>query len=104
MKKYIDTDLLLQEVEDNRPLNWSNSEVEVQRDFDFDLFKHIIGYQPPADVVDVRHGRWALHTDGSGTCSECKKTQKNVWDCDSWQNYCGHCGARMDGEQKEGDI
>ena len=101
MKKYIDTDLLLQEVEDNRPLNWSNSEVEVQRDFDFDLFKHIIGYQPTADVVEVRHGRWTLHTDGSGTCSECGTTQKNVWDCDRWQNYCGHCGAKMDGKVTE---
>ena len=59
---------------------------------------------PTADVVEVRHGRWTLHKDGSGTCSECGTTQKNVWDCDSWQNYCGHCGAKMDGEQKEGDI
>jgi hypothetical protein len=54
---------------------------------------------PTADVVEVRHGRWTLHKDGSGTCSECKKTQKNVWDYNSWQNYCGHCGARMDGDE-----
>ena len=53
---------------------------------------------PTADVVEVRYGRWTLHTDGSGTCSECGTTQKNVWDCDRWQNYCGHCGARMDGD------
>lgn len=56
---------------------------------------------PTADVVEVRHGKWTLHTDGSGTCSECKKTQKNVWDYNSWQNYCGHCGARMDGDEDD---
>lgn len=56
---------------------------------------------PTADVAEVRHGRWTLHTDGSGTCSECGTTQKNVWDCDRWQNYCGHCGARMDGDDGE---
>ena len=62
----------------------------------------VLNDAPTADVVEVRHGRWTLHTDGSGTCSECGTTQKNVWDCDRWQNYCGHCGAKMDGERKGG--
>lgn len=48
-----------------------------------------------ADVVEVRHGRWELHKDGSGTCQECGCLQKHVWDMDGWQNYCGHCGADM---------
>lgn len=47
-------------------------------------------------VVEVKHGIWKLHKDGSGTCNQCRTTQKNVWDYDSWQNYCGHCGAKMD--------
>lgn len=50
---------------------------------------------PTADVVEVRHGRWKLHEDGSGTCQECGCRQKYVWDMDGWQNYCGHCGADM---------
>lgn len=52
---------------------------------------------PAADVVEVVHGEWILHMDGSGTCKRCGVTQKLVWDPDNWQNYCGHCGARMDG-------
>ena len=50
---------------------------------------------PAADVVEVKHGRWTLHNDGSGTCDQCGFTQKNVWDYDNWQSYCGVCGADM---------
>lgn len=42
-------------------------------------------------------GKWKLHKDGSGTCDQCGTTQKNVWDYDNWQNYCGCCGAEMKG-------
>lgn len=31
------------------------------------------------------------------TCDQCGFTQKNVWDYDNYQNYCGHCGAKMEG-------
>ena len=51
---------------------------------------------PTADVVEVKHGYWKLHKNGSGTCDRCRITQKNVWDSHNWQNYCGHCGAKMD--------
>lgn len=53
---------------------------------------------PTIEAEPVRHGRWRLNNDGSGTCSECHFTQKNVWDMDNWQNYCGVCGAKMDKE------
>ena len=45
--------------------------------------------------VEVRYGEWKFHEDGSGTCNRCGGTQRNVWDYDSWQNYCGRCGADM---------
>ena len=38
---------------------------------------------------------WKLHPDGRGTCSECGHTFDAVWDLESWQNFCGHCGADM---------
>lgn len=53
---------------------------------------------PAADVKPVVHGKWTLNRDGSGKCNECGITQKNVWDDDTCQRYCGICGARMDGE------
>lgn len=55
----------------------------------------VINNIPADDVVEVRHGRWKLHEDGSGTCQECGCHQKYVWDVNGWQNYCGHCGADM---------
>jgi hypothetical protein len=42
-------------------------------------------------------GEWTFHKDGSGTCDQCGTTQKNVWDMDNYQSYCGHCGAKMKG-------
>ena len=51
---------------------------------------------PTADVVEVRHGTWTLHKNGSGTCDQCHFTQRGVWDYDNWQRYCGCCGAKMD--------
>lgn len=49
------------------------------------------------EAETVKHGRWILHDNGSGTCDQCRFTQKNVWDDDNQQNYCGVCGAKMDG-------
>lgn len=39
--------------------------------------------------------KWNLHKDGSGTCSHCFMTSKNVWDYDNYQKYCGSCGSKM---------
>lgn len=55
---------------------------------------------PAVDAAPIMHGAWKFHKDGSGTCSECGFTAKGVWDYDGWQNYCGHCGAKMDGGYK----
>ena len=54
-----------------------------------------------ADVEEVKHGEWFLLDDGSGTCTLCGKHQKHVWDMDNWQNFCGNCGAKMDGGKAE---
>ena len=61
----------------------------------------MVELMPAADMVEVVHGTWTLNKDGSGTCNQCGTTQKNVWDYNDWQNYCGCCGARMDGEREE---
>ena len=54
---------------------------------------------PAADVRPVVRGKWTLNKDGSGTCSECGRTQKNCWDLDNWDNFCHFCGADMRGEE-----
>ena len=52
------------------------------------------------DQTEMKHGNWIFHNDGSGTCSVCGRHQKHIWDMCSWQKYCGHCGAKMDGERR----
>ena len=63
---------------------------------------------PPRDRFTVKFdpeslrpkGKWKLNKDGSGTCSECRRTRNDVWDMDNWDNFCSHCGAEMKGVTK----
>jgi hypothetical protein len=51
---------------------------------------------PSADVAPVRRGRWEVidaEEPRRYGCSECKRLSWNM------ENYCGNCGARMDGEK-----
>lgn len=53
---------------------------------------------PSADVAPVRHGHWEVidaEEPRRYGCSECKRLSWNM------ENYCGNCGARMDGESDE---
>ena len=91
MAKFINADRLLQR------LTTINSTVEQGIKY-YNSVYNLVNEQPAADVVEVKRGEWMLHPDGSGTCSCCNRTQKSVWDYDSAQNFCGHCGADMRGE------
>ncbi len=52
---------------------------------------------PTADVVEVRHGKWLINSDGYYPyCSECKEEPEG----DKMTKYCPYCGAKMD--KKEG--
>jgi hypothetical protein len=57
---------------------------------------------PVADVAPVVHGRWISFLDGDHImperyyrCSRCGRVESRR------QPYC-HCGAKMDGERKDG--
>lgn len=96
-KEYVEREALLYEIDKCEPMNWTGSDAENQADIDHACYRGLVETAPSADVVEVRHGKWVIHADGSGTCDQCNTTQKNVWDFDNWQNYCGHCGADMRG-------
>lgn len=63
-----------------------------------------IGLQPVIDAVPVVHGEWIDESFGYnwyGKCSVCGE----AYNIDSWYgsfNFCPNCGARMDGERREG--
>lgn len=56
---------------------------------------------PAADVVPVRHGRWALNKKyGDYECSECGQGDVNAMNFTNLKmRYCPNCGARMDGAE-----
>lgn len=62
--------------------------------------KSILTSTKPADVAQVRHGRWIEHKhfnhehyiDSTYECSECNIEEPSPSD------YCLNCGARMDTE------
>lgn len=87
---------------------------------------------PAADVVELRHGHWMLEAHNervncrwnvTAECSECCNGQKEIWagffpgvpeylaesvalqDAEQVEldNYCQHCGAKMDGGKHETD-
>ena len=84
-----------------------------------EAIKKAMDTMPTVDAVPVVHGRWIAHTMSeitgydpalsgddpvcSYSCSVCGE------DCyvsdtgdDILSDYCPHCGARLDGERKEG--
>ena len=56
---------------------------------------------PSADVRPVVRSSWELLANGDGICLHCGSLQKHIWDVDSCQNFCGHCGADMRRENDE---
>lgn len=73
MPRYIDTDKLIAGRVSNDPIVIAVNE------------------EPSADVAEVKRGRWIFY-EGYCMCSLCKK----LFCTDS--NYCGYCGAKMEGE------
>lgn len=105
MSEYIERERLLLEIENDRHLNWTNSEAENQADLDFDCFIETIKAQPIADVAELKHGKWIMRG-GWFRCSECdeKARLRDVGGTGGFSheyeqiksNYCSHCGAKMD--------
>lgn len=52
---------------------------------------------PAADVAPVVHSEWINYRGLNATCRRCGVRQRVVYDDDNDQNFCGHCGAKMDG-------
>lgn len=49
---------------------------------------------PPADVAQVRHGRWERTADGAALCTACKRKMNPY---QYGYAFCSLCGAKMDG-------
>ena len=66
----------------------------------FSRVKKHINDAPTVDAVEVVHGRWNMDKEMyAWNCSVCRSIPLNG----RRYSYCHNCGAKMDGEMKEGD-
>ena len=86
MNRYINEDALLKAVEGYADMTRA------------DLL-YILEDIPTADVEEVRHGKWTKSSPCNRfmNCSSCGFGQNHTT-----FNYCPNCGAKMDGERREG--
>ena len=71
----------------------------------YHMEKHL--YEVPTiDAVPVRHGEWGglSNEDSLVKCSVCGHIRfgSSLLYCKEYVRYCENCGARMDGERREG--
>jgi len=77
---------LLKDFKDERHTWYSAS-------YAIDIMAKIVDEMPSAEVRPVVHGRWEYHPEGDACCSECGWPTPWLY----ISNYCGHCGAEMEG-------
>ena len=105
-KEYIERGALIAEMDSDAPENWTNSDTEIQEEWDYHRYRDIILAQPTADVVEVVHASWK-----DNHCTRCgwMPMGEELWDsCDFspprfeyFMDFCPSCGAKMDGERRQ---
>ena len=80
-----------------RPLNWTDSDSEIQAVSDYDMYISAIENLPSADVVERKRGKNI--SDKGFLCSVC-----SFGDFNSFHgyepNYCPNCGASMESDEE----
>ena len=111
--RLIDADALMDELENDRPLNWTNSPGEIQEQNDWDRFMGMVSVANTIDAVHAKHSFWECYEtsafggykDGDPhwltrkffRCKRCRKGSAIK------SNFCPNCGADM-GERKDGEA
>lgn len=104
-KKYINAGKLSKLISDTRQNLSHNSKDFFTRDFMLLNFQETIDLEPPADVEEVRHGKWERSEKSFSyyqyKCNNCgcdDYTQTDRHGKCKLMNYCPNCGAKMDKE------
>lgn len=63
-----------------------------------DAIKNLPSAQP-----EQRIGKWILYGRGMAGCSQCGMIYNDVYDDDSYFNFCPNCGVKMEGMVRGND-
>lgn len=100
MARYIDADALAEKLRLQCCKGCDNYNGIRCRSCDINFVFDIVEYAPPADVAEVRHGKWIYRDSDLGCekyeCSNCN-TLFVFYTGEELSNYCPNCGAIMDG-------
>lgn len=103
---YIEREALLDFLEKHRPVNWSDTDREIQAQKDYKMFVSCIENAPPADVKPVKQAYWE-HKDKKKD-DEFHFFEPAYWTCSNcgvgipvvlggpFGKYCFNCGSKMD--------
>jgi hypothetical protein len=93
MAEYIEREALLKDIEESVvfTVKKGQSSLEIRG---ANKITDRIKSAPTVDVVKVKHGYWKDNNNGTFTCSVCGGKASKM-------NWCGHCGAKMDGDKNE---
>jgi len=88
-----------------KPENYSGQEFFIRDNILLNA-EQIVHSIPAVDAVEVRHGRW-IDDFIDCICSVCNERVDGeivfMIDDDDMPRYCPNCGAKMDGEDGDGD-
>lgn len=83
-----------------------NDEFTEGYNFAVNEYREKIKAMPSADVYPVKHGRWEYYEKEYGECawyfcSLCDEPAEQLYNDEPLlSEFCPHCGARMDGDEK----
>lgn len=92
----VDVDLIIKELEEQMEVAFNKNVAPTSWSYALSCFIDDLKEQPTVDAEPVRHGKWErveYSFVGGYRCSCCGSKALD----DSF-NYCGYCGAKMDGE------
>lgn len=95
MARYIDAEKLIREYLDLSEHEFPTASGNLDEFLNNDIPNLIRNFNTE-DVQPVVHAHWILRIPFA-QCSECKRFC-GQWDYDNSDNYCRHCGAKMDEE------
>lgn len=102
MPRYADIDKLLETFDADAPMNWTDTEAEIQEQRDFEYYRGIVENAPTADVAEVKHGEWEHLGNRFANCSNCGtifEALPTLYAFEVNNIFCRHCGAKMHRER-----